>query len=180
MLKIDVPTVEYFDPNRNEFVYIKGQTISLEHSLISISKWEAKWEKPFIGQKNFTDEELIDYVRCMSVNPNTDPSVFLGLTQEHINEVVKYIDSKMTATTFSNNKHDKGAKEVITSELIYYWMVAYNIPFECQKWHLNRLLTLVRICGIKNAPSKKMGKHETMSRNKSLNAARRAKNHSKG
>ena len=180
MLTISIPERELFDEASGEFINVKAQNLVLEHSLVSISKWEAKWCKPFISKDQRTNEEVMDYVRCMTITPNVDPMVYKVLTPENLKTINEYIDAPMTATWFSEDKNRKINREVITSELIYYWMVALQIPFECQKWHLNRLLTLVRICNIKNQPPKKMSKRDIMSRNRSLNAARRAASGSKG
>ena len=178
MLQITIPAVlsEQFDEEKNEFIYVpitKEQTLQLEHSLVSLSKWESKWNKPFLSRKAKTEEEILDYVRCMTLTQNVKPEVYLCLSQENIIQINSYIDAPMTATTFSNERSMKGGREIVTSELIYYWMIALNIPFECQKWHLNRLLTLIKVCNIKNTPPKKMSKRELMSRNARLNAARR-------
>ena len=175
---------EQWDEIKEEFIPPKFQTIQLEHSLVSLSKWEAKWHKPFLSKTDKTPEETEDYVRCMTLTQNVDPEIYKHLSAENIRSVNEYIKDPMTATWFSEDKtKSKGKKnsgEQITAELIYYWMIAYNIPSEYQKWHLNRLLTLIRICGIKNAPPKKMSKGEVMRNNAALNAARRAKMHSKG
>lgn len=179
MLKITIPGKEMFNEKTQEFFETKSYTIQLEHSLVSVSKWEAKWNKPFLGKKEKTIEETIDYVRCMTITQNIDPMVYNGLTEENVKAINKYIDAPMTATTFADNK-GKINNDVITSELIYYWMTALSISMECQRWHLNRLLTLIRVCNIKNAPAKKMSKRELMQRNASLNAARRAQMNSKG
>ena len=173
------PDREYYDEVNEEFVTIPGRpatkecVLQLEHSLVSLAKWESKWCKPFLSNKNLTEEETIDYIRCMTITQNVQPEVYENLTEDNIREVSAYIDAPMTATTFSDNGKGKGSREIITAELIYYWMIALNIPPEYQKWHLNRLLTLVRVCNIKNTPPKKMGKRALMSRNASLNAARR-------
>ena len=182
MLKIVVPATEEFDEQKNEFVYTKEQVLHLEHSLVSLSKWESKWHKPFFSQKknDKSDVELLDYIRCMTLTQNVDPSVYLHLTKENQDEITKYIDDPMTATTFSQIQKNVPNREVVTSELVYYWMIAYNIPVEFEKWHFNRLMTLIKICNIKNQPPKKMGKGEIMRRNTSLNAARRAAMHTKG
>lgn len=182
MLQIQIPlTQEEWDPVKEEFVVPEYATLKLEHSLISLSKWESKWCKPFYSKKAKTAEETIDYVKCMTITPNVDPSVYLKLTQGNLNEILKYIEAPMTATHFSNNE-EKGTinRETVTSELIYYWMVALNIPFECEKWHINRLITLIRVCNVKNQPPKKMSKRQIMSRNAALNAARRKQLNSKG
>ena len=178
MLLLTIPPIEMFNEKTDEFVYSKETKISLEHSLVSLSKWESRWNKPFLSKDNKTLEETIDYIRCMTITQNVDPEVYFRLTDENINTINKYIESPMTATTFSDNGHS--SREIITSELIYYWMISLNIPMECQKWHLNRLLTLIRVCNIKNAPAKKMSRREIMNRNAALNAARRKKLNSTG
>lgn len=180
MLKIVIPATEQYDPKTETFYNTKETTLLLEHSLLSISKWEAKWQIPFLGQGDKTAEQTIDYIRCMTVTPNVDESVYRCLTVDSVKAITAYIDNPMTATTFNDRDSRGRSREVVTSELIYYWMVAAQIPFECQKWHLNRLLTLIRICSIKNAPPKKMGKRGTMSQNAALNAARRKRLHSSG
>lgn len=180
MLEITIPEHELYNEATNEFLTVKSQTIKLEHSLVSISKWESKWKKPFLDQKKKTREETIDYIRCMTITQNVDPLVYSALSSDNINAVAKYIEDSQTATWFTEDHKPKGQREVTTSELIYYWMVAFNIPMECQKWHLSRLLTLIRICNIKNQKPKKMGKKAIMSDNRALNAARRARLNSKG
>lgn len=185
MLKITVPSSqigEKFDESKNEFIPImsKKQTLQLEHSLVSLSKWEAKWRKPFLSKEKRTSEEFIDYVRCMTLTQNVDASIYKALTPQLLSEVSAYIDASMTATSFPNRGNRQTSSEFITSELIYYWMVSYRIPFECQKWHLSRLLTLINVCNVKNAPQKKMSRQEIMSRNRALNAARRKKHKTRG
>lgn len=182
MLQIAVPlTPEYWDEKKCEFIPAESITLQLEHSLVSISKWESKWCKSFIASsKKLTDEEVLDYIQCMTLNKNIQPDVYNHLTPYNVKEIEKYISAPMTATYFSESKNTKTSRETITSELIYYWMIALNIPFECQKWHLNRLLTLIRVCNIKNQPPKKMSKRDIMSRNAALNAARRKQFNTKG
>ena len=175
MLQIEIPSREYYDEVNNEFISVKGQTLQLEHSLVSISKWESKWNKPFLSRDKKTVEEFLDYVRCMTLTQNVNPMVYKNIDQKIANKITDYIEAPMSATWFNDPKDmDRPrSREVVTSELIYYWMVALQIPFECQKWHLNRLMNLIRICNIKNSPSKKMSKSEIYRRNASLNAARR-------
>lgn len=175
MLTIKIPKGrELFDEVNNEFITSKAQTLQLEHSLVSLSKWESKWCKPFLTKDIKTHEESIDYIRCMTITQNVDPIVYRFITNEEMDQVNRYIEAPMTATTFSNNKESIN-REIITSEIIYYWMIALNIPFECQKWHLNRLITLINVCNIKNTPPKKMNKRDIMRRNRALNEARRKK-----
>jgi len=180
MLKITIPATEQWDEEKQEFVYTDERTLQLEHSLVSLSKWESKWHKAFLGRKPKTPEETLDYVRCMTVTQNVNPDIYRCLTAENMKQIQEYIDDQMTATYFSEDKTGGHNRETVTSEVIYYWMIALNIPFECQKWHLNRLLTLVRVCNIKNSPPKKMSKSAIMSRNAALNAARRKQLNTKG
>ena len=172
MLQITIPATELWNEKTNEFVRTKEQILQLEHSLVSLSKWESKWCKPFMSKSEKTPEETIDYIRCMTITQNVDFDVYNCITNEIIEEVSKYIEAPMTATTFSSNKNSIN-REIITAEIIYYWMVALNIPFECQKWHLNRLLTLINVCNIKNQPKKKVGKRDIYARNRAINEARR-------
>ena len=172
MLQVTIPTIEKFDEIRNEFITTKEQTIQLEHSLVSISKWESKWRKPFLSKGSKTMEETMDYIRCMTMTQNVDTEVYNNLSIKNIEEINAYIESDMTATTFA--KQDKTMnRDIITAEIIYYWMIAFTIPFECQKWHLNRLLTLINVCNIKNNPSKKMSKRDLAQKNTSINEERK-------
>lgn len=179
MLQITIPQTELFNEETQEFFQIKEQTLCLEHSLVSVAKWESKWKKPFLGMEEKTMDELMDYIRCMTITQNVNPICYLGLTRGNLLEVKNYIDDTMTATTFRNRNGPK-SHEIITAEIIYYWMIELGIPFECQKWHLNRLLTLVNVCSIKNTPAKKMSRKDALAQQSQLNAARRAKFKSKG
>ncbi len=181
MLQIVIPPAEKWDEVRNEFVQTRGQTLQLEHSLVSLSKWESKWKKIFLSDQEKTYEETVDYIKCMTLTQNVDPEVYDNLTKENVDAINAYIDDKMTATYFSNERGPaKRSNEQVSSELIYYWMIALNIPFECQKWHLNRLLTLIKVCNIKNQPPKKMGKRDVMRSNAAINNARRKRLNSHG
>lgn len=174
MLTITIKGKEVYDPRTKTFIQIKDTVLSLEHSLVSISKWEAQYHKPFISNTSKTTQETLDYIKHMTITQNVNPLVYLLLTKDDLHKINEYMGDSMTATWFHERKDvGKRNSEQITSELIYYWMVALQIPFECQKWHLNRLFTLIRICNIKNQPSKKYSKKETMSKNAALNAARR-------
>jgi hypothetical protein len=182
MLVITVPiSPEGWDDEKQEFVEPKTQTLQLEHSLVSLSKWESKWKKSFISSKNITNEEMFDYIKCMTLNKNVDPTVYDHLTESNIKAVKSYIEDPMTATTFAKENGGSKNREIITSELIYYWMIASNIPLDpCQKWHLNRLITLIRVCSIKNTPPKKRSKRDIMSQNAALNASRRKQMNTRG
>lgn len=181
MLRISVTIVpEEWDAKTETFIDAKTQTLQLEHSLVSLQKWESNWCKSFLHTKNKTDEEIIDYIKCMTVNTNVNPDIYDHLSNENIREIQNYIDAPMTATTFSNERNGAVNREIVTAELIYYWIIALNIPFECRKWHLNQLLTLIRVCNIKNAPQKKMSQRDIMSRNAAINAARRKQLNTKG
>lgn len=179
MLKIIVPETEWFNSATNEFITMKPQELLLEHSLLSISKWESKWEKPFLNKTERTSKEILDYIRCMTITQNVKPETYLSLSQDNIDQIIKYIDSPNSATTFRED-NTPGSREIITSEIIYYWMISYHIPVEFEKWHLNRLLNLIKICSIKNQPPKKMSKSQIMSRNRALNEARKAQLNTKG
>lgn len=174
MLKITIPPTELWDETKEEFVTFKGRTLALEHSLVSLSKWESKWCKPFVSKQEKTLEETIDYIKCMTLTQNVSDDVYKYLTSENIADINKYIDAPMTATWFSESKDSSSSQKQVTSELIYYWMITLNIPFECQKWHLNRLLTLIRVCNEESKPAKKMSARETIERNRALNEKRRA------
>lgn len=171
---------EEWDEAAQEFVEPESVTIDLEHSLASLSKWESKWCKSFLSKQEKTLEETIDYIKCMTLTPNVDPEIYNYLSDSNIVDINQYIESPMSATYFYDEKNSGSSKETITSELIYYWMIASNIPFECQYWHLNRLLTLIKVCSKKNAPPKKMSRSEIMSRNRALNNARRQQYNTKG
>lgn len=182
MLQITIPAVEIFDEENNEFrTIVKEQTLQMEHSLVSLSKWESKWNKSFLSHAaSITEEETIDYIRCMTITQHVNPEVYNYLTSNNIKQINDYISAPMTATYFSEDNSKKSGREVVTAELIYYWMIALNIPFECQKWHLNRLLTLIRVCNIKNAPPKKRSRKDILSRNAQLNAARKKQFNTRG
>jgi hypothetical protein len=182
MLPISIPAIEIWDAKRRVFVNHEPITLQLEHSLVSLSKWESKWNKPFLSKTEKTDEETIDYIRCMTITPNVSQVVFdyISSNKELVEQIYTYINAPMTATTFSKDKSAKNNREVITSEIIYYWMISFNIPVEFQDWHLNRLITLIRVCSIKSGKPKKIGTKEQMSRNTSLNAARKKQFNSRG
>lgn len=180
MLRITIPACEQWDEEKEEFVYSKEQTLVLEHSLVSISKWEANWCKPFLSSDAKTTEETIDYIRCMTITQNVDPCVYDRLTNSNIDEISRYINAPMTATWFNDGLEAKKTGEQITSEIIYWWMIVLNIPPEYQRWHLNRLLTLIKVCSIKNRPQKKMSGKEVMAHNASLNVERKRLLNTKG
>ena len=179
---IKIPEKEFFIPP-DQFIYSKETEIKIEHSLVAISKWEAKWHVSFLDDSvEKTNEMMIDYIKCMTITQNVNPLVYMVIAEsaEIVKEINDYIDNPMTATTFSSKGPARRTGEYVTSELIYYWMTVSNIPFECEKWHLNRLMTLIRICSEKSKPGDKMKKSEILSRNKALNAQRRAKYKTKG
>lgn len=179
MLSLTIPESEQWDESKQEFIRTKSVVLQLEHSLISISKWESKWQKVFLSKEEKSVEETIDYVRCMTIG-TVDPDVYYFLSSENFRQINQYIESPMSATFFAKEADGHPNREQVTSELIYYWMIALNIPFECEKWHLNRLLTLIRVCNLKNRSPKKRSKREIMNRNSALNAARRQQFNSSG
>lgn len=187
MLTITIPKQELWNENNQEFIYSEERTITLEHSLVSLAKWESKWNKPFLVKSKRDDqkktaEEQLDYIKCMTITNNVPLDTYKMLTTENLKDIQKYIEEPMTATQYFNNEQNKGKynTEPITAELIYYWIIAFDIPMECQKWHLNRLLSLIQMCDIKNNPPKKLSNAEILSRNKSINDARKAKLNTRG
>lgn len=180
MLTIVVPGVEMFDNQDQLFTTHGDVTLELEHSLVSLSKWEAKYEKPFLSDEEKTTEEVVGYVKAMTLTPEVPDAVWEKLTEENFKAISEYLDSKMTATWFSEIRPQAKNREIITSELVYYWMITFNIPIECEKWHLNRLFTLIRVCNIKQEKPKKMSRAEVAARNRELNAQRRAQLGTKG
>jgi hypothetical protein len=180
MLTIVVPGVEMFDEQEQEFVSIDDVTLDLEHSLVSLSKWESKHEKPFLGRETKEPEELLDYIKIMTLTPEVPEEVFNKLSEDNVKAINAYLEAKMTATWFSEAPGAPSSRDVITAELIYYWMITFQIPFECETWHLNRLFTLIRVCNIKQAKPKKMSRSEMAARNRELNAQRRTQLGTKG
>ena len=181
MLSLMIPPSEVWDEENEVFIKVnEEQVLKLEHSLVSISKWESKWNKAFLSKNPMSLEETIDYIRCMTITKNVDPDVYNRLTESDIAKVKEYIEAPMTASSVKEEKSRGNNREQITSELIYYWMISLGIPFECQKWHLNRLLMLIRICNAKNKPPQKRSKRDTYAHYAAVNAANRKLFNSKG
>lgn len=183
MLKLILPKVENWDSKKQEFVYDQEVTLELEHSLVTLSKWESKWEKPFLGPEIKSTEETIDYIRCMTLTPDVPPETYHRLSSTHFTQVNSYIDSKMSATWF-NEAAGAGkasrSREIITAEIIYYWLDEFKINWEAQHWHLNRLFTLVKVHNQKNVPEKKMSRRDMLSERNRLNAQRKTEMKSQG
>lgn len=187
MLRIQVPSQEFFDENLGEFFEIKGQTLIMEHSLISVSKWEAKWHKSYFAKEDKTPEEVLDYFKCMTISPqNPNPSIYRALSSDNVKAIADYISDPMTATVITDNRtNKKSSSAFLTSEVIYYDMFALDIPIECEKWHLNRLLTLIRVSMIKreqeaNPKNNRMSRAAIAKQNRAINAARRNRYKTKG
>ena len=179
-ITIKVPATELWDPVKEQFVTIKEQTLLMEHSLLSVDKWESRWRKSYISSENKTPVEVIDYLRCMTITKNVDPYVYYAIPASELKRIDNYISDPMTATTFNDRNEKRGRKEVITSEIIYWQMTQLNIPLEWEKRHLNKLLTLIRVAAIKSQAPQKMTKADIARQNKALNAARRKRTGSKG
>lgn len=183
MLEITVPGRELYFENTDTIEYFPEIKLKLEHSLLSISKWESKWKKPFLDNDvKRTREELCDYVRCMTITQSVPPITYSLLTPENMKAIEDYLEDSQTATWFSEEEKSKSkSSKKVTSELIYYWMSCHNLPFDvCEKWPLNRLITLIEVCNLENQPKKNMPKSAVHKQNRSLNAARRRKYNSKG
>lgn len=180
MLRLKIAPTEMWDERKQEFVQTGERELMLEHSLVSLAKWESKWQKQFLDQKPKTGDEMLDYVRCMTITQNVSPETYSRLTTGNMAEIEQYISRPMTATTFSAEQHGNRNGEKTTAELIYYWMVTLSIPFECEKWHLNRLLALIRVCNLKNQPARKKSQRAILQENRALNAARRQRLRTRG
>lgn len=180
-LQLHIEPFEGFDSDLNEFVKVKETTLQLEHSLISLKKWEQKYHIPFLGDNEKTTEQWLYYIECMNMTQNVDPKVFKYMSMDNIQRVTEYIKDPMTATWFTDTKEQakKNKKEIITAEIIYYWMIELNVPIQFEKWHLNQLLTLIRVINVKHDTTK-MGKKEQAMQRSALNAQRRARSHSRG
>ena len=179
-ITVTIPERDFYDPRVGRFRVTRKTVVTLEHSLISISKWESKWHKPYLSKEPKTEEESIDYLRCMCITQNVDPNVFYAIDAKIAKEISDYIANPMTATTIRRHEQ-KPSREIVTSELIYYWMTQFGIPFDpCEKWHFNRLMMLIEVAGIKNSPPKKMGKKDMLSQRSALNAQRRARYNTRG
>jgi hypothetical protein len=173
VLQIKVPLGEAFNEETQEFLVTEEYLLELEHSLVSLSKWESIFEKPFLGPATKTQEEVLGYVRAMILTPNVPEEILTKLSKANFDDINRYIDSKQTATTFNETPGGPKNREIITSELIYYWMITFNIPFECQYWPINRLFTLIKVCNVKNSKPKQMSKADIAARNRELNAQRK-------
>ena len=187
MLSITIPKLELFDSKNNIFVNQDEVTIELEHSLVALARWESKWEKPFLGPDQKTEEETIDYVRCMTMTSDVSPEIYHRLNQGHFKQINEYIDAKMSATWFSEprsastgNAPVKRSRETITAEIIYHWIVALNLDWQVQDWHLNRLFTLIKVCNQKNSPEKKRPKRDMVAERQRINAERKAAMETRG
>lgn len=188
MLKLTVPAGEYFNEQTNEFHYTKESRLHLEHSLASVARWESKWKKPFLESSSpllrdkykKTPEEFYDYLRCMTVNQPEDPNCYRSLTPLQLQVISNYLKDPATASTFSDYEEKKFSSQIITSELIYFWMTTLNIPFSCEEWNLNRLLALIRVCSIKNGKPKKKPRRDMIEERKRLNQERRQQWNTRG
>lgn len=181
MLKLTIPGIESYDENRGEFVTVDDTVIELEHSLVSLSKWEEEFEKPFLDKTQRTSEEILAYIMCMVLTPDVPPEVFGRLTQKNIDDVMQYIQAPRTGTTVHTRDDPKKRPETLTSELMYYYMFSLQIDKECETWHLNRLFTLVRVFSAKNADDKpKKSTVDDLARRRALNEQRKAKLNSRG
>lgn len=179
-LTIRVPESDFYDPRTGRFITVRAQELKLEHSLLSISKWESKWHKSYFSKEPKTEQESLDYIRCMCLTGDVDPGVFRALDRKTAKQIADYIADPMTGTHL-RKLQQKPSREIVTNELVYYWMTQFGIPFDpCQKWHFNRLMILIEIASRKQTPPKKMGRTEAAQQRAALNAQRRAKYNSRG
>lgn len=180
MLEITIPSFQVYNEKTNEILDVDGVTLKLEHSLVSLRKWEQIWHKPFLGKDEKNLEEMASYFECMTISPaNISKDLYLYMPEVYKAKIVSYIEDPMTATWFADKKKKRGAaknnREIITAEVIYYWMITLNVPVEFQKWHLNTLLTLIRTISEKNGNGEKKDRSEWLSERRALNAERLAK-----
>lgn len=180
MLQIEIEPIEMWDEINERFINVKKTTLHLEHSLLSLYDWESKWHVPFLSNKNITTEQTIDYIRCMTLDKNVPNEVYYALGENNIKRINEYIENPMTATTITDRNGNRPNREIVTAELIYYWMIKFNIPFDREKWHLNRLIMLIRVCALKENPQKKMSTRDAINSMAAMNAARKAKYHTEG
>lgn len=181
MLEVCIPKQEYYDEDKNEFITVNEINFKMEHSLVSIRDWEAKWNVPFLGKTEKTTEQIYDYLRCMTLEPKiTDCGIYKRVPLKELERIIEYIRSTMTATTFCDFGSNKPNREIVTADVIYYWMITLNIPIEFQYVHLDQLLTLIRVASVKNAPKRKMSQKDTLRMYAKLNEERRRKYNSKG
>lgn len=180
MLKITIPEKESFDEAHSRFVKMEGGTFEIEHSLAAIAKWEAAHAVPFLSSSQKTLEESLDYIRCMTITPDVNPALYMRIDNAVMKQINEYIESKQTATTIRRIGNKRANREIITAEIIYYWMIATGVPAEYDQWHLNKLLTLIEVCNAKNAPPKNMKQKDVLAQNRALNEARRAKYNTRG
>lgn len=183
MLEITIPEQDLFMERKEEFIHIKETKLQLEHSLISLRRWEGIHHKAFLSKKeDKTVEEIIDYIRCMTLNRSVQPEAYLAITPEMAEEIIQYINDPRTAATFPNRLPgaSRHSGEFISAETIYYWMISFQIPVEFEKWHLNQLLALIKFVSIKSGPVKKMPTREAAAERAALNAKRRAQYGTRG
>lgn len=183
ILHITIPGKENWDSVKEEFIYEEDAELYLQHSLVTVAEWEARWKISFLDTDNKTPEQITDYIKIMTINQNeVDDSVYKRLTKENLDEINRYLKDEMSATTITDHgtPESNGRNEIITAEIVYYWMFSHNVPVEFENWHFNRLITLLKTCNIKSNPDNKMTKQETAKMYAEMNKARRQKYNSKG
>lgn len=180
MLTIRVPLKEGFNDDTQMWEVIESTELELEHSLASVSKWEQSFEKPFLGANEKTPEETLAYIMLMAVDPKTPPELFARLSEENFKQINEYINAKMTATWFREDKNQRPGRDIITAEVIYHWMIHYNVWLEAEHWHLNKLLTLIRVCNEKSKTPTKKNRRDMIAERQRLNAQRLAQNGGRG
>lgn len=181
MLLVSIKEQRLWDEKKEEFILLKPAEFEIEHSLSAVKKWESKYKKPFFGREEKTIEDILNYIRCMTLTRGVDPDVYNYIPQENLKEILEYIGDSMTASWFSKTPEEKGGKrEIVTAELVYYWMITLQIPLECENWHLNQLFTLIRVFAVKNGKNNKMNKKDAAAYREAINQANRARFKSKG
>lgn len=152
--------------------------LRFEHSLVSLSEWEQEYEKPFYSSKtvdNRTEKEMVSYFEYMLISGIEYRPLVRLASPEQMLALTHYINKGSTATTVKEMAQKAGPNETPTSELMYYWLVAFKIPFKpTDEWHLHRLLMLVKVCGAKSTPSgrNKVNKRELAMSMREINEQR--------
>lgn len=173
MLELKLERQEFYDEEKNEFFTTEPIELRFEHSLVTLSKWESKFEKRFLDEAEKTNEEILGYVECMLLDDIDFSKVKSRLNQSHMTQINAYINAKNSATTFNEVQNSRGQTEAITSELIYYWMTIFKVPLACEDWHLNRLFTFIRVCNLKQQKPKKRSPHEIARERAEINERRK-------
>lgn len=179
---------ELFDEETNTFLHPVGKKLHLEHSLLSISKWEAEWEIPFLNTDK-TSEQSLSYIKCCVLDDDFDELLLNTLSDKNILDFNAYLSKGMTAkkiidlrSSLSQKRKSRrpASQKALTSEDIYYSMIQFHVWKECEEWPLQRLLSLLQLCSLKSNSTGEMSKSDQAKFYREENARRKAKYHTNG